>query len=276
MSRLRHKRFSLGIGGGSMAIVDASTLRMITSLPLAEYLPGAASPAMADWAPSIEALLAQANMPDGGDLTLTVSDAWTRYFILSVPAGVGSLDELRMLAAGRFEALFGTTTEGWQLEADWKSSGRILVCAMPTRLIDVAHLVTEASNWRVRSIQSHALRLLNLFHSQIPDDCWICCFALRGIVAMLLADGEVQHVRRFPFADTPIAEGLDVMLESEALRAGLSMPTQLCVLGIVPEMPASGRIGSMSLVQAQGPKVVRARSGKTAESHSLALQGALA
>jgi hypothetical protein len=69
---------------------------------------------------------------------------------------------------------------------------------------------------------------------------------------------------------------LNGMLEGEALRAGLDMPAQLCALGIVPEMPADGRIGNMRLVLAQGSKVVRPRSGRTAESHSLALQGAFA
>ncbi|MDP5239619.1 hypothetical protein Q9Q94_08765 [Uliginosibacterium sp. 31-16] len=276
MSRLRHKRFSLGVGSDDLSVVDAASMRLLTSLPLAEYLPGAASPATADWTPSIEAVLAQANVPEGGDLTLTVADAWARYFMLTVPAGVGSLSELRMLAAGRFETLFGTAPEGWQLAADWKASGRTLVCALPARLVEVVQVVAEASNWRVRSIQPYALRLLELFHKQVPDACWLCCFASRGMVALLVSGGEVQHVRRFPFAKAPDAAALSAMLEAEVLRAGLEMPTQLCALGVLPEMPVDGRVGSMRLVLPQGPKLARARPGQTSESVSLAMQGALA
>ncbi|GAB2894551.1 hypothetical protein GCM10027046_24520 [Uliginosibacterium flavum] len=276
MSRLRHKRFSIGVGGDDMAVVDAASMRLLTALPLAEYLPGAASPATADWTPSLEALLAQGGVPDSAELVLTVSDAWTRYFMLVIPAGVGSLAELRMLAAGRFETLFGTPADGWELSADWKSTGRVLVCAMPARLVEVAHVIAEASHWRLRSIQPHALRLLNTFQTQIPDECWLCCFAARAVVAMLITGGEVQHVRRFPFAKAPTAEALNEMLEAEVLRAGLDMPAQLCALGMLPELPADARVGSMRLVQAKGPKIVRARPGQTAESVSLAMQGAFA
>lgn len=276
MSRLRHKRFSLGIGSDEMSVVDIASMRLVTSLPLTEYLPGAMSPATADWMPSIEAILAQANVPEGGDLELTIADAWVRYFMLAIPTGVGSLAELRMLAASRFESLFGTPPEGWTLEADWKSSGHTLICAMPSRLVDVAHTVTEASHWRVRSIQPYALRLLALFHKQVPDDCWVCNFASRGMLALLVSGGEVQHVRRFPFSQAPAPASLHDMLEAETFRAGREMPAQLCALGVLPEMPADGRVGSMKLVLAQGPKALKLRPGQYSESAGLALQGALA
>ena len=98
----RRKLFSLGIGLKDMSVVDAHSQRLITALPLAEYLPGAATPATADWAPSIDAVLAQTNMPSGGDMVLTISDAWVRYFMLDIPEGVGNMAELHALAAGRF------------------------------------------------------------------------------------------------------------------------------------------------------------------------------
>ena len=111
----RRKLFSLGIGLKDMSVVDAHSQRLITALPLAEYLPGAATPATADWAPSIDAVLAQTNMPSGGDMVLTISDAWVRYFMLDIPEGVGNMAELHALAAGRFESLFGSSPEGWKL-----------------------------------------------------------------------------------------------------------------------------------------------------------------
>lgn len=273
MSRLRRKLFSLGVGADDMSVVDVDSLRLLTSLPLTEYLPGAASPAAADWAPSVEAVLAQANVAEGGDVVMTVSDSWARYFMLNIPEGVGSLAELHMLAASRFETLFGQPVEGWQLDADWKASGNLLVTGIPARMAEVAKLVTETGPWRVRSVLPFSLRLQQVFHAQIPDECWLCCFGGRGVVALLVSDGEFAHVRRFPFVKVPGTEEINNMLQAEILRIGKATPPELCALGMLPELPASSRVGDMRLVVAQGPKAVRARPGQTAESVGLAMFG---
>lgn len=276
MSRLRRNRFSLGVGSEDICIVDATKKRMLSSLPLIDYLPGAASPATADWAPSIEAILAQANVQDGGDLVVNVSDDWARYFVLTLPAGVGSLSEMRMLAAGRFEALFGLSPEGWVLSADWTLSGKILVCAIPARLVDVVYALTKTNQWRIRSIQSYALRLIEAFYKQIPDDCWLCCFSNKSAVALRVSDGSVQYVRRVARAQLSSAEALVAMLEAESLRAGFEMPKHLGVLGMPPAFLENALLGGMRVVVPSGAKVLRARPGKTAESLALAMQGAVA
>jgi len=272
----RRKLFSLGIGLKDMSVVDAHSQRLITALPLAEYLPGAATPATADWAPSIDAVLAQTNMPSGGDMVLTISDAWVRYFMLDIPEGVGNMAELHALAAGRFEALFGSSPEGWKLEADWKASGQVLVCALPNRLVDVAATLSAAGAWKIRTIQPYALRLQSIFHSQIPNDGWLCCFARRSVVAMLVVAGEIVHVRRFPSVAPLTAVGMGGLLAAEAMRIGAATPEVLCALGIVPKLPDDGQVGGMRLVVARGSKVVQVKQGRMSESMCLARQGAFA
>ena len=277
MSRSRHKLHSLGVGFDDLSVVDAGNMRLMTSLPLAQYLPGAASPTTADWAPALDAALAQAEVPETGDLSLTVSDAWTRYFMLNIPVGVGSLAELRMLAEARFESLYGVAPEGWHLAADWKPAGRVLVCALPERLLQVARdLGASGKGRQVRSIQPHALRLVRIFHKQISDDCWLGCFSARSLVALRISGGEVVHVRRFPLSQLPAADELGAMLEGESLRAGLEMPAALCVLGMLPELAQGERVCGMQVALAQGHKVLRGRPGQTSESVHLAMQGAVA
>lgn len=272
----QRKLFSLGIGLKDMSVVDAHSQRLMTALPLAEYLPGAATPATADWAPSIDAVLAQTNMPSGGDMVLTVSDAWVRYFMLAIPEGVTSLAELHALAAGRFETLFGAAPDGWKLEADWKTSGQVLVCALPARLIEVAATLSAAGAWRIRSIQPYALRLQSIFHSQIPNDGWLCCFARRSVVALLVEKGEIVHVRRFPSVAPLTAVGMGGLLAAETMRIGAATPDTLCALGIVPKLPDDGQVGGMRLIVARGSKVVQVKQGRMSESLCLARQGAVA
>lgn len=272
MSRLRHKLYSVGIGADALSIVEAASRRLVTSLPLAEYLPGAASAASADWAPVFDAALAQADIPTTGDLRLTVSDAWARYFTFAVPAGVGGLAELHMLAAARFESLYGVAPEGWQLAADWKAAGRILVCALPGRLLQVAHALAVGHPRRIDSILPHALRLVRRHHRQVPDEAWLCCFGAGALLALRVVAGEVAHVRRLPFLQAPGGDELAALLEAESLRAGLEMPTALCVLGMLPEESDQERLGGMRVVRVSAAQA--ARPGRVAESVHLALLGA--
>ncbi|KAF7598753.1 MAG: hypothetical protein CGU28_14550 [Candidatus Dactylopiibacterium carminicum] len=278
MSRSRRKLYSLGLGALDMTLLDVERKRLQPTLPLAEYLPGAGAPASADWGPAISAVLAQAHKTqDSGDLMLTVSDAWARYWMLSVPEGIGSLEELRALARARFEALFGTPADGWTLMAEWRTRGQVLVCALPERLLAACETLGEEGVWRVVSVQPHAIRLMNSHRARIPDDAWVCCFGAQGMLALLLQGGAVQYVRRFRYQRVPEADELMDMLDGEILRAGTDTPMKLCALGILPEVAHGTRIRDMKLVLPQGDDMQAFRPGMSAESVMLArVRGGLA
>lgn len=265
MSRSRRKLFSLGLGADEMTLVDLATQRPLTSLPLAAYVPGAASVAHADWEPSIAALVAQANLADGADMQVTVSDAWSRYWMFVLPAGVTSLVELQALAAVRFETLFGTSTEGWKMMADWRSTGQVLVCALPEGLLEALQTQAVQKGWRLRSIQPSVVRLLSAYQRQIPDHAWVACYGQRNVILALVENGEVCHVRRHPFSEPPDETGLACLLDAEMLRLGLDAAPALCVLGLTPEFDPATLIAGMRLVLPQLSK------GCTIMSESLAL-----
>lgn len=276
MSRWRADRYSLGIGASDIGIVEAASCRLLTTLPLTEYLPGAANAVEADWAPVLEAVLAQAGGSAGGQVSITVSDAWTRYFMLNVPQGLGSLQELRLLAAARFEALFAVPPQGWRIEADWKSAGQLLVCALPERLLEVAAAISASGPWRIRSVKPWSVRLLESLAARIPDEAWVCCFDAGGMLALRIAAGGVAHVRRFARARIADAAALGELLEGESLRSGLALPPVLCLAGMLPEFEAGTLVAGMKLLDLSAGPAGRARPGHTAESVALALLGAQA
>lgn len=277
MSRLRRKLYSLGVGAYDMTLLDVERKRLQPALPLAEYLPGAGSPTTADWGPAISAVLAHARKAQGGDLMLTVSDYWARYWMLSVPDGVSSLEELRALAGSRFENLFGNPIDGWALMADWRTRGQMLVCALPERLLSACDDLAVEGMWQVVSVQPQSIRLMNSYRSRIPDNAWVCCFGARGMLAMLLQQGEVNYVRRFRYQRVPDADELLDMLDGEILRVGADTPAQLCALGILPELTHGSRIRGMELLLPQGEDAQPSGRGMSAESISLArLRGGVA
>lgn len=270
MSRSRRKSFSLGLGAEDMTVVDLATRRPLTSLPLAAYVPGVAHIAHADWQPLIAALVAQADLADGADLQVTVSDVWSRSWMFSVPVGVNTLDELQALAAARFEALFGIAPEGWQLMADWKASGDIMACALPMRLLEALQSEAGQKGWRVRSIQPSLVRLLGAWMKQIPDDAWVACYGLHSMTLVRVAEGEVRHIRRHPFLVPPDASVLQSLVEVEMLRLGQVAPEALCVLGMTPSFDAGVKVAGMRLIQARRGGT---SPGTLSESLMLGLQG---
>lgn len=275
MLRSHHKRISLGIGLKDLTVVDARNLHVMSTLQLSDYLSGSAMPQAADWAPAIQAALAHADLP-GGDVVLTISDAWARYFTLQIPDGVSSLAELHALAAGRFETLFGSAMTGWSLEADWKVSGTVLVCCVPSRLVDAALTLSAAGAWRVRSVLPYAVRLQSLFCGQIPDEGWVCFYARHSVVAMLVKAGETAYVRRFPVESPLTAAGIGSLLAAESMRIGVESPESLCALGILPRVPEDGVVGGMKLVLGRGSKLAGIRPAEMSESQCMARQGAIA
>lgn len=275
MSRSRRNQVSLGIAGDAICVMDANQMQALTSLPLADYLPGAAAPASADWAHLLDAALAQTGELQGGELSITLADAWVRYFMLNVPGGTSNLFELQALALDRFESLFGMLPKGWRLEADWQAQGQILVCAVPDRLLEVARTLNQAGAWRVRSIQPYALRLFNHYHAHIPADGWLCCFTADSVLALLLVRGAVWHVRRFLFKEVPDAESVQAQLVAEMLRLGYSVERSMCAVGVLPEMPTNGRVGKLKLILPHQNKMPLIQPGEP-EAPYLAALGALA
>lgn len=274
MSRLRRNSISLGIGKSEVYAVSRNTAHTPTALQISDYLSGAALSTTENWARLLEATLTRAGGKQGGNVELTVSDAWARYFALDVPTGVDSVATLRALAANRFETLFGTGTKGWRLEADWKASGHVLVCALPENLVSAAQSLQDSGAWRVRSIQPYAIRVLSHVRLQAPEDCWICCFASHGVTAILVNAGEVCHARRFSFAEAPSTEAVQMQLVAEMLRLGLSSPKHMCVAGMLPEIPAGGRIGKLKLSVLQLPEALNEQFAVT-EGEYLAKLGIL-
>lgn len=273
MSRSRRKQFALGLGSEEMSLVDLATRRALTSLPLAAYVPGAAHAASADWEPSIASLVAQANLAGGADLQVTVADDWARYWMYAIPEGVSNVAELQALAGARFETLFGTSPDGWQLMADWKAAGSVLVCALPERLLAALQTQAVPKGWRVRSIQPSAIRLLSTWQRRIPDECWVACYGRHGLLLLRVSQGEIAHVRRHPFTEPCDEHRLGFLLEAEMLRLGLDAPAVLCVLGMAPAFAPDVRIAGMRLLQPQaGP----GGALRLSESLALGLQGAAA
>jgi hypothetical protein len=247
VSRWRRKALGLGVGAGEMAVVSldgnaAATLR--AQLPLGDYLPGASDavnssviPATSNWAPSVSVALAQTEI-SSGDLHVTVADDLARYWMVTPPAGVNSLTELRSLAESRFESLFGDNPQHWHIEADWRAQSGVFSCALPASFVSALRAGAAQHGCTLKSVQPLSIRIINRHAKDIKADAWVCSFSARGLIAVLLTGGRPTIVRQFRFAAQPMADEMITRLETEVLRAGVTMPDTVYFAGDAPAVVA--------------------------------------
>lgn len=238
MLRKLGKRLGMGVGAGEMLIVDrinSEGAHVSSMLPLRDYLPGASSPETAIWEPAVSTALAQAGSISG-TLQVSVSDDWVRYWMVTPPAGLGSLAELRALAANRFEQLFGSPSESWYIEADWRDDRTMLACALPKSLTTALGEVSRRHSCALGSIVPESVRLINRDASSMGDEGWICSFGAHSFLAILRENGRLLAARQFHFDLLPTLPEVLARLETEVLRMGVDMPTDVFLLGDAPPL----------------------------------------
>lgn len=238
MLRKLGKRLGMGVGAGEMLIVDGVSSQgahVSSMVPLRDYLPGASSPETAIWEPAVSTALAQAGKVSGA-LQVSVSDDWVRYWMVTPPAGLGSLNELRALAANRFEQLFGAASESWNIDADWRDDRAMLACALPKSLTTALGEMSRQSHCTLGSVVPEAVRLINRDAGSLGDDGWVCSFGTHSFLALLRAEGRLISARQFRFDLMPTLPEVLARLETEVLRMGVEMPPSVFLLGDAPPL----------------------------------------
>jgi hypothetical protein len=273
-------KLGLGVGAGEMIVVDrinSEGAHVASTLPLRDYLPGASSPETAIWAPAVSLALAQAKGLSG-DLQVSVSDDWVRYWTVTPPRGLGSLAELRALAVARFEQLFGRDASTWHIEADWRADQTMLACALPKSLIEALNNMSAEASCRIASVVPEAVRLINREASAISADCWLCSFSSHAFLAILLEAGRIRAARQFHFDLQPDITEVLARLETESLRMGVEMPQQVLLLGdapVVGELPVTSDLDVRTLGRRRAlPKPLGIE--QASEAYRLALLGVMA
>lgn len=89
---------------------------------------------------------------------VTLAADLVRWWVVDAPRGTGSLNELRQVAALRFEALFDEPAAGWSIVGDWSARGPSVCQAVPAGLAEGLRQA-KAGGWHVVDVASAAHRL---------------------------------------------------------------------------------------------------------------------
>lgn len=229
MSLFRHSAVGLGVSFDRMACAvrarDSGRWR-VHSAPLAPTtLPIPTSGD--DVVRALDSLLPQSDGPRT-HVHVVLASGCLREWIMDVPAGVQSLDELRNLAAARFTQLHGQPSEQWLVTADWTTRGPMLCTAVPRPLMQALQL--ELARRGLRSSISTTLCSALGDISTLPAEAWLCIRTLEFSALLLIRQRALHMLRILRIARLALDEQLASLvaeLKRASLRCNSPQPTHM-------------------------------------------------
>lgn len=189
-------------------------------------------------------------------VAVVLGDALVRLFVVNPPANARSLNDLKLAASLRFQALYGESPEEWRICAEWRAHRPFLASALCDDLRTRLHSACAVHALQITTLQPHFVAAWNFWRSQLPTNAWFGVLQDDLLSVGLVTAAGLADVRRLAVSDQARLDSdwLSGMLERESLRAGLALPSGLHCCGSVP--PAW-------LKQATGrPAAFRAGSGR--------------
>lgn len=182
---------------------------------------------------------------------VSVDDTLARLFMVTPPANAASLTDCRAAAQARLMQLYGETAAGDALSGDWDHRHPFLACALPARLVDLAH----EGGVRVLSLTPHGVAAWNRWRHQVRAGHWFASVAQDQLTLMAVKQGRVHALRTLPLPEGGWhADGwLAAQVRREALRWGLETPPALHACGLLPGHDAVTELDGLSCLRLGGP-----------------------
>lgn len=229
MSLLRHSTLGLGLGLDRMTCAartadDGQWHVQSTSLPAATNSAPLSNEQIAQ---ALDSLLSQC----GGEykhVRVVLASECLREWVMEVPAGVQSLDELRNLTVARFAQLHAQPADQWMVTADWTTRGPMLCTAAPRHLVETVQ--SELERRGLRSSLSTTLCSALSDISELPSDTWLCIRTPDFSALLLIRQRSLQLLRILRTSglarDGQLAS-LAAEVKRACLRSDLSLPAQM-------------------------------------------------
>ncbi|SFI21967.1 hypothetical protein SAMN04515618_1146 [Collimonas sp. OK307] len=168
----------------------------------------------------------------GLPLRVTLADNWARLFVVTPPHNSARLDDCQAAASMRFQALYGTVLDEWQLEADWDARHPFLACAVPRTLICALQQIAQENQLHLVDVAPQFVRMWNRWHKTLRNGSWFGIVQDRTLVLAAIAQQRLCAVRATAVpVDGDARSWLQQQVMREALRLNLPLPKQLQLCG---------------------------------------------
>lgn len=156
-------------------------------------------------------------------ISLVVSDAWARFWILDRLPGLSSHSELERYAAMQFKQIFGDDPDAWVIRIEpTPFARRWLVCALPADIALDLPRQLEAKGWRVRALRPHFISEFNTRCRLLQGDVAVCLASREATTIGVVVEGEWKGIRVHPPLDRSKA-GFRTLLQRDCLQCGVKI-----------------------------------------------------
>lgn len=226
------QQFRIGVAPGGVALVRTSIWRNGAAEVLAEreLAAGASHEQLA----AVVGEVVDGAIPRNAAVSVVLADDLARMWQVTPPAGCSRLSDLEAAAGMRFHALFGASTAGWRVAADWDASRPFLAAAAPEPLVGAIEAAVREQRGQVVEVLPQFVAALNAWRAQIRPGAWFGMLQ-SGVLTLALFDGAaLAAVRSVPVPSDAGSDWLDANVAREALRVGIARPERLLVCGTAP------------------------------------------
>lgn len=184
-------------------------------------------------AAALERLLA-GGVHAGWPATIVLDDALTRLWQVTPPQGVATLADLQGATAVRFQALYGDSPAGWELQADWDSGRAFFAAAMPKPLLAALAAAAAGHQLAIVEVVPHFVDAWNRWHGALKEGAWFGLVHERVLTLAAIEGRRLRAVRALPLPAVVHADALTQIVAREALLQGLAPPALLQLCGDAP------------------------------------------
>jgi hypothetical protein len=180
-------------------------------------------------------------------ITLILADDWARYFLVTPPRNINSLGDCQAAANLRFTSLYGEAAIDWQINAHWDTQQTFLACALPHTLLNLIKQVVARQKSTLIGIIPQFIANWNRWAKLLNGNAWYAQVHGEQLTLAAMEKGRLcalRHTRCNP-VQWEDQTWLPAYLQREALRLGLSMPTELQLCGDIPVNWAKHSMGQL-------------------------------
>lgn len=230
------KSLRIGVSRTGIALVEASRWSRPRATLLVESRPTPEASANADgMAGRLRGVLAEAKCGNRS-ATIILDDDLVRFFMVAAPQNATRIQDCQAAAEMRFHALYGNSSEEWQLAADWNARHPFLVCAIPRALLTALRTAAGEYRLQVVAIVPQFVAAWNRWRPALRSDSWFGVVHDGMLTLGVAHAGRLCAVRRMrlPGGGGDEAGWLAGQLSREALRQNIPAPARVQLCGRMP------------------------------------------
>lgn len=166
------------------------------------------------------------------DLHVATDNRLARFFMVTPPANIYWLKDLKAICAFRFESLFGHQATDWHIEAAWHARDAFMACALPRHLIEAVQLAARHIKARIITLQPEFLMAWDAcLPATRPAQSW---FVYESSSHAMVAESDKGRIRWMShwlptMSDTP--EAILACVAREAIKSGHSAASHIYLTG---------------------------------------------